>query len=391
MPFLTMHFVDHHLSFTEIGRIHAANAIFHATMPLLWGVLADRYVAVNRLLMFVHGAGVAALVFLSTQETFWGLLVGSTLWFASGAATFTIYNAYSYHNLKSPEEEFGSLRMWGSVGWMLPSLPILLWLRDSEAGSLQFVFLMAAAIEAGFVLLAAVLLPHTPPSVLVGSEHDDHGNRGQDTLSFSAALAVLLRHPGFWVLLATAVLMSWSFSVFFYYSPLLLEQNGVDRKWYGLIQCVGVVIEIPFFWTLRHVLNRLGSTGTLALGCGLMAARQTLCTVTDVPWMLIGSYVFVGLAVVFYLIPSSLAVEALAGKQVRATAQALLLLAGPGLGTLAGQLFSGWLIDHTRHGFRGVFLVAAVVSVAALLLLPLVGHLQRRQERAAGGDRDQPR
>ncbi len=70
----------------------------------------------------------------------------------------------------------------------------------------------------------------------------------------------------------------------------------------------------------------------------------------------------------------SILVNAMAAKEVRASAQTLLLLVGQGMGPLFANLFTGRLAAHTGGNLQSVFLFAACLSGLATLVLVLRGR-----------------
>jgi len=81
-----------------------------------------------------------------------------------------------------------------------------------------------------------------------------------------------------------------------------------------------------------------------------------------------------GVVIVFYHQGVSILVNAMAAKEVRASAQTLLLLVGQGMGPLFANLFTGRLAAHTGGNLQSVFLFAACLSGLATLVLVLRGR-----------------
>lgn len=389
LPFLSLHFRDQRLDFKQIGWIYFTASLISATMPLLWGIVADRFLRVDRLLLVLHLLGAAAIFLLSLEDTFSGLLLAYGFWSATSWPSGALFNAFCYHSLASPEKQYGKLRMWGSVGWMLPSLPVWLWLSLQGNKDVHFVLWLAAAVEAGFLFLAFILPAAPSESGLPAGAGESRGqaegwSEGEgEALPFKAAFFRLLSQPGFLVLLFIAFLMYWSHTVNFYYSPVYLEQCGLPRQWIGPQQSLGVALEVMTFSSLPWALRRFGYLGSLSLGCGAMLLRQLIFVFSQDTRLLVASSLLSGVSVVLYLTPLSLAIDEIAGRKVRASAQTLLLIAGPGFGSMASHLVSGMLADQPRFGLAAVFLSAALTALLSIGLMPfgLVGFLERRRSR----------
>jgi hypothetical protein len=366
LPFATLHFLDLGIDYAGIGWMFLAAAAVSATVPFLWGFLADRYIQVGRLYAFLHLLGAAALLALAQARTFPACLIALTLFVGFYPPTTALLFALSYHVLKAPAAQFGRLRVWGSVGWMVPSLPVYAWLAFSETGDLSFTPVLAA----GFEVLTALFALALPRPAAGGTE----GSVAAGQLSYGPALRTLFWNSGFVALLAIAFLMQASFAIAAYYAGPLIVACGVARKWVGPAQSLGVAIEVPLFFLLSASIRRLGFRGTMAVGCIALVVRQLICSLSSSPWLLVASYVLPGVCVVFYLTAMSLAVNSLAGSSVRATAQTLLTLIGPGLGQMTAHRAAGWIATESQGRLAPVFLFAAGCAGAALGILAWEGR-----------------
>jgi predicted MFS family arabinose efflux permease len=362
LPFASLYLRDQGLSYSQMGWIYLASCAAGALMPFLWGYIADQLVSVERLLAILHTGGAVALLLFSLQRSFWGILIAFAAYFGLNLPTSALLSALAYHNLPSPDAQFGRLRLWGSVGWMLPSLPIYSWLAFKEDLDLHFINYLAAGLAMVLVGIT-FFLPRTPPLSKSASLAP------ADALPYRAALLRLFRKQGFGLFLLIVFLMHSSFVVLFHYSSPFLEDLGFPRKWLGPIQCVGVMVEIPFFFILPVSLRRLGYFGTIVVGAITLFLRQVLYSSCTSSWLLVGSYLFAGLCVVFYLTGVSLAINAMADRSIRATAQTLLWLMGPGLGQMLGHRAVGSLATRAPGGLRPAFEFAAVTAGIALLIL----------------------
>ena len=75
LPFVTLYFRDRGLSYQQLGWIFLGSSAAGSAMPFLWGYLADRHFALERLIACLHVAGVACLLLLAQQSSFPGILV----------------------------------------------------------------------------------------------------------------------------------------------------------------------------------------------------------------------------------------------------------------------------------------------------------------------------
>ena len=367
IPFVTLFLRDRGLEFSQISQIFLASSTTLLMFPFFWGMLADRYVPLNRLFTVLNLLAGVALMAFALQRQFAGLLVTFTLFVACLNPMFSLINALSFHHLSDPQEQFGRLRAWGSIGWIVPFLPISLWMLYNRHTQLEF----AVLLSAGLCLAMAVLslwLPHTPPGArqkLLGSP--SHG-------AYLPAMKRLLGDANYLAVLVSMFLMAGSYSLLIYYSPPFLEDAGVPRLWIGPIQSIGIICEIIIFQWQPALLRRWNYTAIILTGCVALLLRHVLYSVAESAWILSLSYVLAGMVIVFYHMAVSVLVNAMAGPQVRATAQTLLILLGSGLGPMFANWMAGRLASQQGNNLRPVFLFAAGLAAVAAALIGVRGR-----------------
>ena len=355
IPFVTLLLRDRGLGIGQIGTIFSCAAATLMVAPFFWGMLADRYLPLNRLFVLLNVIGAAALAGFALQTTPAGLTIAYTVFVACFTPTLSLINALSFHHLPDPPNQFAIVRSWGSVGWIMPFLPFSLWLAFSGRSDLTFVIWTGA----GFCVAMAILgffLPHTPPGAI-----------GTDPrrMAYGPAVKLLLHDRNFLVLLAGMFLVSGSYSVLTYYSPPLLEDLGVPRHWIGPVQAIGVVFEICLFQWQPAMLRRWNYAAILLLGSGALVLRHVLYALLREPWTLSLSYLLAGAVIVCFHMGVSLLVNSMARVETRATAQTLLSLSGQGLGPTCANYASGLIAHRAGDRLEPVFWFAALWGAAA--------------------------
>lgn len=357
-PFISLYLRDQGLDFPQISRIFVISAALLLLFPFLWGMLADRYVPLNRLFVGLNLVAACALVGLARADRYWGLLVTYALLHVVLNPTFMLINALCFPHLRNPGEQFGRLRAWGSLGWILPSLPIFLWLAMSKQRDLRFV-LEFAWLLALTAAAAAWFAPHTPPGA------GRHRATGLATLDYWTAARLLLRNLNYLAILVSFFLVAASFSIYVYYSSPHMEDLGLHRAWIGPVQSVGVILEIALFRWRTQLIGRAGYATPILVGCVALIARQLLFAWCSHLGILAGSYLLVGVVVVFYHIGVSILVDRIASSEVRSTAQTLLVLCGSGLGPMFANWSVGRITAVLGPSLQPVFLFAGLLAFLA--------------------------
>ncbi len=370
LPFVSMFFRDRGLTYDRISLIFFASSVVMLAAPFFWGMLADRVIPLNRVFVVLNWGGALALLVVIFQTGFAGMLIAFSVFSAFIVPTFMLMNSLSFHHLESPRVQFGVLRSFGSLGWIIPFLPISLWTAYRPEAGLAFALWSGVT----FCLLMGLFsfwLPHTPP----GARRQLGAVAGPSL--YGPALKRLLRQPDYLVLLASMFLMSGSFSMVIYYSPPFLEKLGMPRPWIGPAQALGVIFEIFLFWWQPLLLRRFRHTTVIIWGCLALAARHWMFAGSDNLWWLTASYLLTALVVVFHHTGVSMLANVLAGPEIRSTAQTLLAFFGLGVGPMFANGVASWLAARAGDDLRPVFLFGGGLAlVAAVLIAARRNHLE---------------
>jgi MFS family permease len=123
LPFLYSFLSAHrHMSGPEIGNMFAAGAVGAIFGPFIAGQLADRFFSTEKMLAFSHAIGAMLISQLARIEDY-----STFLWFSLAygflyAPTLALTNSLAFHHLKDRDRDFGRVRLWGTVGWIVVGL-----------------------------------------------------------------------------------------------------------------------------------------------------------------------------------------------------------------------------------------------------------------------------
>lgn len=120
-PFLTTY-----RGFTgaQAGTLFAVGAIGAVVAPFIAGQIADRYFNTEKYLGLSHIFGGLLVWQLGSVESYNGLMVFGILYALLYVPTLGLSNAIAFHHLPDRDRDFGKVRLWGTIGWIVVGIGI---------------------------------------------------------------------------------------------------------------------------------------------------------------------------------------------------------------------------------------------------------------------------
>ena len=251
------------------------------------------------------------------------------------APTLALTNSICFRHLKNAEEEFGKVRMWGTVGWIAVGWMVTFmrsqWHTQSwDGGSDLLVFAAGTSVIMG---LFCFTLPKTRP--IASQRHP---------LAFLEALS-LLKDRNFLIFMLASFVVTTELQ--FYYiptAPFLLDM-GAEEAWLTAIKTVAQIAEVIVLLFLLHLsIKKLGIRITMMIGIMAWPIRYFLFMVPNLS-VIISSLTLHGFGYAFFFVTSQIYVNMKATDDMRASAQAMLTFFTLGVGNFLGTLFTGYIWD----------------------------------------------
>jgi len=348
----------------QVGWIYALLPLATIISPFVGGQVADRWFASERVIGFLSFTGGIVLIAIGRTSDFTLMAALMLLYSLLYAPTLALTNSIAMINLRDSEEEFGRIRVWGTLGWIAAGLLLTGWRRLAEGGGLPTVpgdTVVLAGLLSIVMGLQSFTLPHTPPQ-----------REGVKPWAFLESLK-MLRAKDFAVFVGITFVVATELE--FYYiltAPFLEDAIGVASANIPAVMTVAQFAEIfvmAFF--LSIALKRYGMRRTLAIGVIAWPIRYIIFAIGAPAWLVIGSLALHGFCYVFFFVAAFIYVDKIAPPDIRASAQSLIAIVALGLGRFLGSLFAGGVRDvFTADGvtdWRSVFLVPCALTIACAL------------------------
>jgi len=331
---------------------------------------ADRNFAAEKFLAVSHLIGGLSMIALTWVQDFWTFFALMLIHCILYVPTISITNSIAFAAMKNAQEEFGIVRMGGTIGWIAASWPTVFilvdWAKVNEtakpgltgwldaildnplAGSAMqsataWTYLVAGAAS---LLLAAfsLTLPHTPPKPA------EAGEGGQAWLK----AAKLLAHPFVLVLWLVTFIDSLVHNCFFSWTGRFLPTVGIPGNWVMPVMSIGQIAEILTMMVLGMCLKKLGWRKTMVIGILGHAVRFAVfafCGDPSFKWLIVLVNVLHGVCYAFFFATVYIFVDEHFPKDIRTSAQGLFNVMILGIGSLAANFLCPPLMTQQTEVF----------------------------------------
>src|SRR5688500_14683473 len=282
--------------------------------------------------------------------------------------TLALVNSVSFRQMNDPSKQFSTIRVWGTVGWIVAGLIISYAMHWEEKGLLRNTFYMASGVSA-FLGFFSFLLPDTPPK----------GNTGvKPTISDMLGLEALklLKDKSFFRFFIASILIC--IPLAFYYQNANLYLNDAGMKYAAGNMTFGQISEVGFMLLLPLFLKRFGLKVTLLVGMAAWVLRYILFAYGDAGsgiWMLFLGILLHGICYDFFFVSGQIYTDFKAGEKVKSAAQGLITLATYGFGMGIGFFIAGYIDKkyaiENGHDWQAIWIVPAVFALLVLILFAI--------------------
>lgn len=312
----------------DIGIAAGAYSGVRIVAPLAWGWLADHWQV--RLPMIRIASLLAPLTFaipLEGGQLIWLVVQMLSLSFCLNAVLPQL-EVLTLNHLHRREGDYGVIRLWGSVGFVVAVLvlgPVL------DRTGLQPVPWMI-----GGLLLVMGLVSLSVPDAPV---HEAHAESGTGLLK-------VIRKPEVLALLVACFLSQVSFAPYYSFFSLYLEQHAYSKTQIGFLWSLGVIAEVGVFLYMARLLHRFGSRSLMLWALGLTALRWALQVifVSNLPMLLLIQCLHLASFGVYHAVAVHLIHQMFRGR-LQGRGQAFYSAVSFGAGGALGALLSGYLWD----------------------------------------------
>jgi nucleoside transporter len=358
-----------HFSGKEIGAVAGTTAIGAMISPLFVGLLADRLFDTRRVLAILHVVGAVLLVVAARQSSFPTLYTALLAYSLCYMPTLALTTSLAMRHIKDPQEEFGAIRVFGTIGWIVVGLIVGALGVEATASPLHLAAVLSL-VMAGYCFT----LPPTPPLA----------NPQRFTMRHALPLESLhlLRGRSMAIFALASFLICIPLQFYYAFTNLFLNEVGVvnaaGKMTGGQMSELFCMLLIP--WFFRH----LGVKYMLAVGMLAWVVRYAMFAfggTGELMWMLWLGIVLHGICFDFFFVVGQIYIDREAPAALRAATQGLITFLTYGLGMFVGSWLSGVVVDTyarttaqgaVAHDWHAIWLIAGGCAAVVLVLFVLL-------------------
>ena len=348
----------------QLAMAYETQSIGAIIAPFIIGLIADRYFSAQKILGILHLIGAALLFTVSNSENFSGFYPNILVYMLLYMPTLALANSVAFYQMDDPSKQFASIRVLGSLGWILAGFSIgyLAW---EGAQTLKYTFYMASSASA-ILGVYSFFLPNTPPKINSNKKTSIRKILGLDALA-------MLKDRSFLFFFIASILIC--IPLAFYYQHANQFLNEIGMKAAASKMTLGQISEVLFLLLLPIFIKRYGIKSALLIGILAWGIRYLLFAFGDTgeqTWMLLFGIILHGVCYDFFFVSGQIYTDFKAGEAYKSTAQGLITLATYGVGMLIGFRFAGWLTDQyitdLGHLWKEIWIQPAIFSFVVLIL-----------------------
>ncbi|MDE0959559.1 MAG: MFS transporter [Planctomycetota bacterium] len=390
---------------TQVGNIFAVGAVGAIFGPFIAGQVADRWFNTEKFLAFSHIlGGVLAWQMASLDDYntfFWYALIYGLIY----SPTLALTNSLSFHHIPDRDRDFGKIRLWGTIGWIVAGIGIGQWLLHNYAGGssdhakdpevyagMADAFKLSGICGIAMGIFCLFGLPKTVPARV------EHGHNA--TMKAVGEISAHANHTRLLMLFVIAVPVSCIHQFYFVHtapflntfqgelggSGLATSLNSVFGIGGGGLMTLGQMSEIFVLAMIPVLAMTLSRKKLLMIGLLAYAARMALFSYAPMlgdlgmPLVILGVALH-GFCFGCFIFVAYMVVDEECSTDVRASAQNLFNLVIIGIGIIVGSKVassvSEWAATRVSDGdpwyakTTEMFQIPMIASLACLILMAL--------------------
>ncbi|KIL36879.1 MFS transporter [Cohnella kolymensis] len=332
---------------THIGFMLGMGSLISIVSQPLWGMVSDKYRTIKKVLLIILAASVIIGTVMYQTSHLWSLVVLVALMNIFYLPTDPLVESLNFQTTQREGVSFGSVRMFGAMGFAVTSLLAGYSMQHFGMGSLSWIFLGFGTTALLLCMGLTDVKASAKPALFA---HLKEFFLQSHTLTF------------FLIVLIVAIPHKMNDT----FVGLYMEQLGGNVRLTGISWFVMTITETLFF-AISSRLIKPGREGLLmAFAAGMYALRFLLSSFAQHPYELVALQVFQGVTFVLFYVGGMQYLYSIVPEQWKSTGQTMLTVMFFGVSGIIGSTAGGWLIEE--WGGSALYRIMAIVAAFGFLL-----------------------
>jgi Nucleoside H+ symporter. len=349
-PLLNLYFSRIGFSGTEIGIIASGELMVSVLMQPVWGMISDRYR--KRRHIFMVSAFTCSLIILANMryKDFGHVFVIMGILSLFQCALVPVLDSSVMIELKGKGEEYGTFRLFGSLGYAVTSIAIG---SLADRLTLEIIFI-AYAVSMAITGVISFKLPE--------KYADDSG-------IVRSSLGSLFKNRNFSIFLIVAFMSQASMVVSENFLGVYIDYLKGSSSMVGLAWMLAALSEIPVFYFTGKLIKRYNLRKIIILALILVFLRVLLYGLSTTPLMVIVVHGISGLDYATFSAAAINFVSRHTPDSLKTSGQTVYTMVSTGLGGMVGNILGGTIMD--KVGIRAMYLSFSMVILISLIVFIL--------------------
>jgi len=345
IPYWSLYLKSLDFTATAIGTMMAIIMATKIVSPNLWGWVAD-YTGKRMAIVRLGGLlSVIAFAGVFVSQDYWWLVVVMMVFSFFWNATLPQFEATTFSHLGEHTHRYSSVRLWGSIGFI-----VAVWVIGQQLDGTKIAYIP-------FVLMG-LFITIWISSLVVPEEAAGHLKLTDEPLR------AVLKRPEVAGLLAVCFLIQMGHGPYYTFYSIYMQEHGYSLSFIGFLWALGVIAEVLVFVGMHKLVPRFGLKRLLVNSLLLAALRWVIIAFfpMSTPLMVVAQLLHAASFGVYHAVAIQLIHEYFVGQH-QGKGQALYSSVSFGAGGAIGSLYAGYTWESL--GSTTTFMIAAVVSLLA--------------------------
>ncbi len=264
-PFWGLYLKSLEFNAFQIGVLMSLLQVMRIFAPNIWSWIADRHGKRVLIVQIAAMASMASYIGVFFGTSFLWLFIVMSLMSFFWSASLPLVEATTLSHLGKKTDQYGKIRLWGSIGFILAVVG-LGYLLDFMP--IRFLLWAILGMMAGLVLFSRYI-----PEAQVIAHETDH-----------LSVWHIIKKPEVFALIAACFLMAAAHGPYYTFYSIYLVDNGYSKSSVGWLWALGVICEIAvFIWMPK--LFRIFTLQQILLFSFAMAVLRFLLIAWGVEWL----------------------------------------------------------------------------------------------------------